>query len=117
MYRTNVPADVAQKLFLSYVTYLNKLHDRPEWYNAVTRNCTTTLDSQMTADLPNRKPWSYRLLVNGSLDELLYERDRLVTDGLPFAELKQREHINPFAHRVGGSPDYSSLIRLGRIGF
>jgi hypothetical protein len=38
---------------------------------------------------------------NGTLDELLYERGRLVTGGLPFAELKQREHINPFAQTVG----------------
>jgi hypothetical protein len=46
------------------------------------------------------------LLLNGTLDELLYERGRLVTGGLPFAELKQREHINPFAQTVGQSPEF-----------
>ncbi len=117
LYRTTVSAEIARKLFLTYVAYLNQLKDHPEWYNAVTKNCTTTLNGQLTADLPNPKPWTYRLLVNGSLDELLYERGRLVTGGLPFADLKQREHINPFAHTVNTSPDYSSLIRVGRTGF
>ena len=37
--------------------------------------------------------------MNGSIDELLYNRGRLVSWGLPFAELKQREHINEAAHR------------------
>jgi len=117
MYRTNVPADIARKLFLTYMDYLNHLRDHPEWYNAVTKNCTTTLSGQLSEDLPNPKPWTYRLLLNGTLDELLYERGRLVTDGLPFPELKQREHINPFARTVDQSPDFSTLIRAGRVGF
>ena len=117
MYRTNVPANIARKLFLTYMDYLNHLRDHPEWYNAVTKNCTTTLSGQLSEDLPNAKPWTYRLLLNGTLDELLYERGRLVTDGLPFPELKQREHINPFAHTVNQSPDFSTLIRDGRVGF
>ena len=117
MYRTNVSADVARKFFLTYLVYLNHLRDHPEWYNAATKNCTTTLNGQLSADLPKPKPWSYRLLLNGSLDQLLYERGRLVSDGLPFAELKEREHINSFAHTVDQSPEFSTLIRAGRIGF
>jgi Domain of unknown function (DUF4105) len=117
MYRTNAPADIARKFFLTYVVYLNHLRDHPEWYNAVTKNCTTTLDSKLSEDLPKPKGWSYKLLLNGTLDELLYERGRLVTGGLPFAELKQREHINPFAQTVGQSPEFSALIRVGRVGF
>jgi hypothetical protein len=117
MYRTNAPAEIARKFFLTYLTYLNHLRDHPEWYNAVTKNCTTTLDSQLGADLPKAKPWTYKLLLNGTLDELLYHRGRLVTGGLPFAELKQREHINSFARTVGQSAEFSALIRAGRIGF
>ena len=52
-----------------------------------------------------------------SLDELLDNRGRLVTGGLPFPELKQREHINPAARAAGHSPDFSALIRARRIGF
>ncbi len=117
MYRTNVPPDIGRKLFLTYVAHLNRLKDHPEWYNAVTKNCTTTIDHEISQNLPDPKPWTYRLLLNGTLDDLLYERGRLVTGGLAFPELKEREHINPYAHTVGQSPEFSTLIRMGRVGF
>ena len=117
LYRISVTPDIVRRFFLTYLTYLNHLRDHPEWYNAVTRNCTTTLDSKLTEDLPNPKGWNYQFLLNGTLDELLYDRGRLVTGGLPFPELKQREHINAFAHTVNQSPDFSALIRQGRVGF
>jgi hypothetical protein len=117
LYRTTVPPNQARQIFLAYVSYLNQLRDHPEWYNAVTRNCTTTMDQEIAKDVSNPKPWNYQLLLNGTLDELLYERGRLVTGGLPFLELKQREHINAAAKEAAQSPDWSALIRVGRVGF
>jgi hypothetical protein len=102
---------------LTYLDYLNKLRDHPEWYNALTRNCTTTLDRQIAADLKNPQPRNYKLILNGTLDELLYDRGRLATAGLPFPELRQREHINAAAKAANQSLDFSALIRVGRIGF
>jgi hypothetical protein len=117
MYRVQVQPEVARAMFLTYVTYLNNLKNHPEWYNELTRNCTTTLEKQLAADVNNPQPWNYQFILNGTLDELLYDRGRLVTGGLPFPELKQREHINPAAQAAGQSPDFSALIRAGRIGF
>ena len=117
MYRMDVSKDVARKFLLTYLTYLNQLRDHPEWYNALTKNCTTTLTRQLSSDLPGAKHWTYKFLLNGSMDELLYDRRRFVTGGLPFEQLKAREHINPLAHTVGQSPAFSELIRVGRIGF
>ena len=117
LYRTTASPDTAKRIFLSYVDYLNQLHDHPEWYNALTKNCTTTLDRQIAADVPNPQAWSYQLILNGSLDGLLYSRGRLVTGGLPFEVLREREHINKAAHAANESPYFSALIRLGRIGF
>ena len=51
MYRIQVQPEVARAMFLTYVTYLNKLKDHPEWYNEVTRNCTTTLQKPLAADV------------------------------------------------------------------
>ena len=117
LYRTTVPPGRAREIFLAYLAYLNQLRDHPEWYNAVTRNCTTTMDRQIAKDVSHPQPWNYQLLLNGTLDELLYDRGRLVTGGLPFPELKQREHINAAAKAAGQSPDWSALIRVGRAGF
>jgi hypothetical protein len=117
MYRTQLQPERARAVFLTYVAYLNKLRDHPEWYNALTRNCTTTLDRQIAANMTNPRPWNYQLILNGTLDKLLYDRGRLVTGGLPFPELKERAHINTAAKAANQSPDFSALIRAGRIGF
>jgi hypothetical protein len=117
LYRTTVSPVRAREIFLIYADYLNQLRDQPEWYNALTRNCTTTLDTKIAADMKNPQPWNYQLLLNGTLDELLYNRGRLVTGGLSFPELKQREHINTAARATNQSPDFSTLIRVGRAGF
>jgi len=117
MYRVQVQPEVARALFLTYISYQNKLKNQPQWYNALTRNCTTALDRQLAADVNDPHPWNYQLILNGTLDRLLYDRGRLVTGGLPFPELKQREHINAAARAADQSPDFSALIRAGRIGF
>jgi len=51
------------------------------------------------------------MLLDGKVDQLLYERGDLVTGGLAFPELKARSLINPAARAAGNSPDFSSLIR------
>lgn len=117
MYRTTVSSGAARRIFLSYVDYLNQLRGQPEWYNALTRNCTTTLDRQIAADVPNPQAWNYQLILNGTLDGLLYARGRLVTGGLPFEDLREHEHINKAANAADQSPDFSAMIRVGRIGF
>ena len=117
MYRIQARPDVARAMFLTYVTYLNRLNDHPEWYNELTRNCTTTIQKPLAANTDNPQPWTYQYILNGKLDELLYDRGRLVTGGLPFSALKSREHINAAARAAGDSPDFSALIRAGRIGF
>ncbi len=117
LYRTTVGPDSARAIFLTYVSYLNHLKDYPEWYNALTRNCTTTLDKPISKEVANPQPWNYQILVNGTLDELLYDRGRLVTDGLPFKDLKSRAHINASAKAADKDPDFSAIIRTNRPGF
>jgi hypothetical protein len=117
LYRTTLSPQMARKVFLTYIAYLNQLNVRPEWYNALTRNCTTAIDKQIAADVSDPHPWNYQLILNGTLDHLLYERGRLVSDGLSFPQLRQREHINAAAHAANASPDFSALIRVGRVGF
>jgi hypothetical protein len=117
LYRSSMPPDTARNMFLTYIEYLNKLSDQPEWYNALTRNCTTALDRQLAEDLSKPQRRTYKTFLNGTLDELLYERGRLVTDGLPFPALKEREHINAAAREANLSADFSARIRAGRIGF
>ena len=111
LYHTMVPPDRARQRLLEYVSSLNALRTQPQWYNAVTTNCTTSIRSQHPSK--ERIPWDWRILLNGKADELLYKDGALVTGGLPFAELKAESLINDRAKRADASPDFSELIRVG----
>ena len=115
LYRTAAGLKQTRERFLEYIQSINELNEKPRWYNAITTNCTTGIRSQRPAS--ERQPWDWRLLVNGKGDELLYERQAIVTGGLPFAELKKRALINTAAREANDSPDFSTLIRKGRPGF
>lgn len=114
LYRLNVSPEVARKVFLSYLEEVNRLKDRPEWYNALTGNCTTSIRQHTMPYNPNpRLDW--RLVVNGYIDEMLYERKTIDTS-LPFAELKKRSYINQKAQTADQDPAFSQLIRMGLPG-
>ena len=90
----------------------------PEWYNALTNNCTATNIAVSVADASKigvRLDW--RILLNGKMDEMIYEHGGLVTGGLSLPDLKKQAHINTAARSADDSPDFSRLIREGRIRF
>jgi len=113
LFRLSGTPGQARKLFLDYVRRMNSLRQRPEWYNAVTDNCTTGIRVQRATK--DRAPWDWRILVNGHGDELLYERGVIATN-LPLAELKQRAHINARARLADKEADFSRRIRQGAPG-
>lgn len=112
LYRTTASPAQSRSRFLEYLHALDALHDHPRWYNAVTANCLTSIRTQ--SDRAHRNRWDWRLLLNGQMDRLLYERGDLVTGGLSFPDLKTRSLINPAARAAGDSPDFSTLIRGSR---
>jgi hypothetical protein len=117
LYRTRATPDVARAIFLEYIRKANSLHNKPEWYNALTDNCTTNIAAHVREADRNVIPrWDWRLLLNGKSDELLYQHGDLAGD-LPFAELKAKAHINPAARAANDAPDFSQRIREGRPGF
>ena len=91
LYRIRVPASQARALLVDYLDEVNRLADHPQWYNALTQNCTTTIRGHaQNIGAGGRLDW--RLLANGHLDELLYERGQIDTS-LPFAALRARSNI------------------------
>jgi hypothetical protein len=108
LYHLNLPLEQVRRRFLQYVCRISELHARPEWYNAVTTNCTTSIRSQH--DAKDRVPWDWRILANGKADEMLYELG-VVDRSVPFSDLKRRAHINERAKAANDTPDFSERIR------
>ena len=114
LYRLLVPREILRQVFLDYAQELNELKATPRWYNAATSNCTTNIRRHTAPHDPEQR-WDWRVLINGRLDEMLYERGRLDTH-LPFAELKRASRVNERALAAGDGADFSELIRRGLPG-
>ena len=117
LFRTTVAQPIVRNLFLEYLQRANSLHEHPEWYNALTNNCTTNIAVSAAQARDVRTYLDWRILLNGKMDEMMYERGNLVTGGLPLPALKEQAHINAVARAADDTPDFSALIRKGRIGF
>jgi len=115
LYRIKTKPEGARALFLSYLERANRLHQRAEWYNALTGNCTTNIRVQADEARGGRSPFDWRILANGHGDELLYERGRIAAN-LPFADLKQQSKINARAREADQDPAFAKRIREGLPG-
>jgi hypothetical protein len=114
LYRLRASPDTARKVFLKYLEHANGLAQKPEWYNALTENCTTTIYG-LARPYAVRSWFSWRLLLNGYLDEMAYQNGAL-DRGLPFPELKTRSRINEAAKAADKDPAFSKRIREGLPG-
>jgi hypothetical protein len=115
LYRMDFPMTKVRDLFLDSVRTLNDLKKRPRWYNVITNNCTTSYWAQTPTE--RRSPLDIRVLINGELDQLMYERGSFLMDDLPFAELREKAFINEAAQAAHEDPEFSKRIREGRLGF
>jgi hypothetical protein len=111
LYRLRASAAQARALLVDYLNEVNQLADHPEWYNALTQNCTTTIRGH-AQNIGAGGNLDWRLLANGHLDELLYERGQIVTS-IPLADLRARSNVTEKAKAADDAPDFSAHIREG----
>jgi hypothetical protein len=109
LYRTNMSTPRARALFLRYAQKLNALASQPEWYNAITDNCTTGIYMHLR-EIPPAPPFSITILLNGYLPEYAYQQGSL-DQSMPFAELNALCDIKQAGREAYHSPDFSRLIR------
>ena len=114
LYRLNGKKKVFREIFLDYMRYINRLKNKPEWYNALTGNCTTQIRGH-TKPYTGKTKWDWRILLNGQLDEMAYENG-LLNQSLPLETLRQKSIINQRAKGLDQHPDFSILIRRGLPG-
>jgi hypothetical protein len=111
VYRTGATPANARALFLEYVDKINRLKERPEFYNTLTTNCTTDVWLLVRA-LAGQIPLDWRVLLSGHFPEYAYDLGSLDTR-MPFAELRSLSLINDKAHAADQDPDFSRRIREG----
>ena len=115
LYRARHGAVHAREILMQSIAAQNALAEKPRFYNVLTANCTTSLRAQRPSE--KRERFDYRMLVNGKLDEYLYEKGVLETAGLAFAELRPAALVNPVALEAHRDPRFSDRLREDRPGF
>jgi len=93
-YRLNVTKKQARSLLEKYVAEMDKLVNNPEFYNALTHNCITTIELHANAIEPgNQFPMDWRIIASGHVDDYLYEKG-LLSKKLPFDTLRKKSRID-----------------------
>ncbi len=110
LYRLRGSPKIARALLRDYLAEVNSLERAPRWYNALTHNCTTEIRHHVQQVAPGN-PFNWRILANGYLDELGYER-RQINTSMPFPDLRRRSDITARAKAAGDRADFSRLIRV-----
>jgi hypothetical protein len=111
LYRLRGTPAFARALLLDYLDEVNRLDRAPRWYNALTHNCTTQIRHHVEQIAPGN-PFDWRILANGYLDQLGYERGQINTS-MPFPEIRRRSDITARARAAGEREDFSAVIREG----
>jgi hypothetical protein len=111
LYRLKAAPELIQDVFLDYFKHINRLVEKPKWYNALTHNCTTTIRGH-TRPYTGNRPFDWRLIFNGHLDKMLYDRAAVDTS-FPFEKLKAKSYITTKAKLLSSDANFSTAIRSG----
>jgi hypothetical protein len=111
LYHINTTPEAMRRTFRYYCKRMNDLKARPEWYYVITRNCTTDIPRR-SGESRWRLPESWKVIVNGFVDEFLYSQGSL-DQSMPLVELRKIGHINTRGQNADQEPEFSRLIRAG----
>ena len=110
LYRLLVSPAKARMLLEAYLAEMNTLLKKPEFYDALARNCTTAIFLHTKAINPDdAPPLDWRIVISGHLDNLLYERG-LLEQTYPFQEYRQRSRVDLRMQQLG-EENYSEHLR------
>jgi hypothetical protein len=103
LYRVHTDAVTLRRFFFEYANSINSLAAQPRWYHGFTTNCTTSIYAQGRGHIK----WDWRILFNGALDQLMYDR-RLLDQERRFKALKKLSCLNEIANAApkNGFGDY-----------
>jgi Domain of unknown function (DUF4105) len=114
LYRLLVSKEKARALLEAYVSEMNGMVSVPQFYDALTRNCTTAIFLHTKAINPDDPPpMDWRILASGHLDKLLYNRGML-SQKLPFPELRDRSRVDLHMQSMGGEK-FSRRLRASKV--
>jgi hypothetical protein len=113
--RSMLTPDEGRRVLLDVLATVNRFRMQPEFYRTIGNNCTTSVVDIVNSVLPEKIPFSRKILMNGYAPEIAYA-NRLHRTDLPFEEWKRRSNIDDAARAADKDPAFSRRIREGLPG-
>ena len=112
LYPLVTPPDEIRSLLLQMVARANDILDRPQFYNSVTDNCTSSLLKHANRVRPGSfSVWQLDQVLPGRSDKTLYNKGWLATE-VPLARLREHHAIRQKALTCPEA-NFSNCIREG----
>jgi hypothetical protein len=111
LFRLRTPIEKVRAVFLDYIRMINSLAEEPQFYNALTQNCTTSILSHFSC-YPPYPPMSVEVLLSGYSAHYSYSYGGVDTS-MPFEELEKRSRITEVAKTAPLDSSFSARIRQG----
>ncbi len=111
VYPTSLTPEDVRILFLDLISQVNRYHEKPEFYNTIVFNCTTSLIPSIRKVRPARK-FDIRLCLNGYSDRLAFEGGGIKhRPGISFEDYKKAHQVDQYLKDFKPGDNYSQAIR------
>jgi len=115
-YRTSVKPNRARRLFLNYLETVNAMHVRPQFYNALTDNCTTNVRMHTAATTTQPAPLGLEDVVERNRRPVGVRKRRFRQSSPIYRAQRDVAHRRK-AQAADQAANFSALIRAGLPGF
>ena len=109
LYSINWSKEEVRQIFLQYMYEINRLNEKPAFYNSLLENCTTMIWMHTLVNQDHLQ-FSWKILASGYFAEYLYDNGR-IDQHLPFKTLQHRSYINVLANNADEAANFSKEIR------
>ncbi|MGR9085913.1 MAG: lipoprotein N-acyltransferase Lnb domain-containing protein [Gammaproteobacteria bacterium] len=109
IYRMQGSQANGRRLFLECMKRINELNEKPQFYNILLDNCTTSLWLNSRIN-PEHLPFPWKIPLCVYVPEYRYESGRFDTR-ISLFDLQKQSRINARAHAADPSSDFSTRIR------
>ncbi|MAF13461.1 MAG: hypothetical protein CMI53_01010 [Parcubacteria group bacterium] len=114
LYPIKTTPERMRHVFVAMLERTNELRQKPEFYNTLTHNCTSTLIQHVNDLLPSRVPkWHVGTIFPGYSDHLAYNLDMIDSD-LEWKKIRDYYYVNDRARALGNEvvgKEFSKRIR------
>ena len=110
VYPIRASQEKVRQLFVEMLEHANRLHEKPEFYNTLWNNCTTTILHHANRITPQKIPYGRSVLLPGYADELAVKLGLIDSDG-GIEDVRRLFLVNDRALRFATDPNFSLRIR------